>query len=207
MPDDSDTFIPTRRSLLTRLKDWDDDESWRDFFNTYWKLIYGAALKSGLSETEAQEVVQETVISVAKKMHDFKYDPAVGAFKGWLMQLTRWRITDQLRKRKPDRAREAAPDAGEIDAIEREADPASLNLDAIWQAEWERNLMDAAIERVKRKVAPRQYQIFDLYALKEWPVRKVAKTLGISATQVYLAKHRVAGLIKKEVRQLETRMI
>src|SRR5256712_5984717 len=92
-------FIPTRRSLLTRLKQWDDHESWRDFFNTYWKLVYGVALKSGLTETEAQEVVQETVIAVAKKMHAFKYDPAVGSFKSWLLHITRCRIADQLRRR------------------------------------------------------------------------------------------------------------
>src|SRR2546421_7379071 len=99
MPKSPEEFIPTRRSLLTRLKQWDDHESWRDFFNTYWKLVYGVAMKSGLSESEAQEVVQETVISVAKKMRDFKYDPAVGSFKGWLLYLTRCRIVDQFRKR------------------------------------------------------------------------------------------------------------
>ena len=60
-------FIPTRRSLLTRLKNWDDQESWRVFFDTYWKLIYGVAIEAGLTDTEAQEVVQETVITVAKK--------------------------------------------------------------------------------------------------------------------------------------------
>ena len=76
-----DEFIPTRGSLLSRLKDWDDQDSWRDFFNTYWKLIYGVALKSGLTETEAQEVVQETVISVAKAIPQFKYDAAVCSFK------------------------------------------------------------------------------------------------------------------------------
>ena len=76
MIDEPDEFIPTRTSLLERLKRWDDQESWRDFFNTYWRLIYGAAVKAGLSDAEAQEAVQETVIIVSKKMEDFKYDPA-----------------------------------------------------------------------------------------------------------------------------------
>ena len=90
-------LIPTRSSLLSRLKNWDDQESWKDFFNTYWRLIYEVALKAGLSDAEAQEVVQETVILVAKKMQDFKYDPAVGSFKNWLLHTTRWRINDQFR--------------------------------------------------------------------------------------------------------------
>ena len=56
--------LPTRRSLLSRLKDWDDQESWRQFFDAYWQLIYNTACRAGLSHAEAQEVVQEVEISV-----------------------------------------------------------------------------------------------------------------------------------------------
>src|ERR1041385_21142 len=94
---------PTRTSLLKRLKNWDDQEGWRDFFNTYWQLIYGAAIKSGLNDAEAQDVVQETIIVVAKKMEEFKYDPAVDSFKGWLFYLTRKRIASRYRKRQRER--------------------------------------------------------------------------------------------------------
>src|SRR5262245_43065822 len=80
-PPNLDELIPTRDSLLSRLKDWRDDASWRDFFNTYWRLVYGVALKAGLTEGEAQEVVQETVITVARRIPEFKYDPAVCSFK------------------------------------------------------------------------------------------------------------------------------
>jgi len=94
-------LLPTRRSLLDRLRDWEDQASWRDFFNTYWKFIYSVALRSGLSDQEAEDVVQETVLSVAKKMPEFVYDPARCSFKGWLMHVTRLRIVDQLRRRQP----------------------------------------------------------------------------------------------------------
>ena len=50
--------IPTRQSLLARLKDWEDQASWREFFDTYWRLIHAVALKAGLNEVEAQEVVR-----------------------------------------------------------------------------------------------------------------------------------------------------
>jgi RNA polymerase sigma-70 factor (ECF subfamily) len=42
--------------------------------------------------------------------------------------------------------------------------------------------------------------------IKEWPVKKVAGTLGVSPGQVYLAKHRVSALVKKEIANLETKM-
>src|SRR5256885_10482007 len=107
----TEASLQTRWSLIGRLKNLDDQQSWQDFFDAYWKLIYSVALKAGLSDAEAQDVVQETVISVAKKMPEFKADPATGSFKSWLLTLTRWRIVDQVRKRqgKPPRN----PDGGQ----------------------------------------------------------------------------------------------
>ena len=194
---------------MSRLKDWEDAKSWQDFFNTYWKLIYGTAIKAGLTDAEAQDVVQETIVTVAKKMNDFKYDPAVGSFKGWLLNTTRWRITDQLRKRRPADAprRRRAEEDDRTATIERIPDPAGCNLDAVWDEEWEKNLMDAALQRVKLKVSAKQYQIFDLHVLRNWPVQKVTKTLGVSEGQVYLAKHRITNLLKEEIKHLETRML
>src|SRR5260221_10698712 len=101
MEHQKDELIPTRASLLQRLKDWQDHSSWQDFFDTYWKLIYGTARKSGLTDAEAQDVVQETMVLVAKQMPKFKYDPAIGSFKGWLLKTARWRIIAQFRKREP----------------------------------------------------------------------------------------------------------
>src|SRR6185436_14645293 len=103
-----DDSIPTRQSLLNRLKDFDDQESWKDFFDTYWKLLYSVALKAGLTDAEAQDVVQETIIAVAKKMPDFHYDPAAGSFKNWLLTITRRRMIDYLRRSGRQAARPAA---------------------------------------------------------------------------------------------------
>jgi len=202
-------LIPTRQSLLSRLKDCDDQEGWKVFFDTYWKLIYHAALKAGLSDAEAQDVVQETVISVLKSIPNFEYDAKKGSFKNWLARLTSWRITDQLRKRQRgvvhgNRERRTSTRTA---TVERVADPVSLELEASWEEEWERNLLEAAVERVKRKVDPKQYQIFNLYALKGWPVRKIARTLKVNSGRVYLARHRINHLIRKEIAHLRTKPI
>ena len=205
-PDDS---IPTRASLLNRLKDWDDQRSWQDFHDTYWKLIYGVALKAGLSDAEARDVVQETELTVAKRMRDFKYDPALGSFKGWLLHTTRWRIADLLRARGPEGSRPAsAPDdSARTSTVERLPDPNALDWQAIWDEEWEKNLMDAALDRVKRKVNSKDYQLFDLYVVKHWSVPDITGTLGVSVHQVYAAKSRVGKLLKKEVAYLERKLL
>ena len=210
MADPMDELIPTRATLIQRLKNWQDESSWQDFFDTYWKLIYGVARKAGLTEAEAQDVVQETMISVAKHMPTFEYDPAIGSFKTWLLNMTRWRIADQLRKRGPAFAAShlvVDDTATGTRTVERVVDPAGGDLDTSWNAEWEKNLLAAAMAKVRRRLDPQRYQIFDLYVNKEWPPQKVADAFGISVDQVYLAKHRTTEMIKKEVKRLEKEMI
>jgi RNA polymerase sigma-70 factor (ECF subfamily) len=197
-------LLPTRYSLLSRLHDWDDQQSWKEFFDTYWRLIYGLARRAGLSEVEAQDVVQETVIAVAKAIHKFKRDRGLGTFKGWLRNIIRWRIADQLSKRLPSREAPGSPGTASTEIVlEQIADPSGFSLDSVWEEEWQENLLKAATDRVKRRVKEEQYQMFDLYVMKKWPLAKVAKTLGVSPGQVYLAKHRVGNLIKKQIRALE----
>src|SRR5215831_10872723 len=132
--------LPTRQSLLERLRRWDDQESWRDFFDLYWGLLYSTAVKAGLKDTEAQDVVQDTIILVAKKMSEFKYDPAVDSFKGWLRYLTRKRIALEYRKRARDRFQPSAEISEGQDPIEAIPDPAGINLDAVWDKEWAQTL-------------------------------------------------------------------
>jgi RNA polymerase sigma-70 factor (ECF subfamily) len=197
-------LIATRRSLVERLADWGDQPRWQEFFDTYWKLIHSAARKSGLTDAEAQEVVQETVITVAKNIDKLKYDPAIGSFQGWLLQITRWRIADQFRKREPGNAKRPRSTDDRLTAtIERVPDSRIVDLDAVWEASWKENLFDAAVARVKKIIEPKQFQIFDCYVRKEWPAQKVAERLGVSVGQVYLARHRVGTLLKKEIRALD----
>ena len=200
----SEQLIPTRATLIARLRDWRDQSSWQEFFDTYWKLIYGIALKGGLTDAEAQDVVQETMIGVAQRMPAFKYDPAIGSFKAWLLNLTRWRIADQFRNRG---RHTAEPDPHAAKSGPEAIDPISDSLSRAWEAEWEKTLLDAAIARVKRRLDPQKFQVFDFYVNKGWPPEKVARTFDLSVDQVYLSKHRITQLIQEEVRRLEKEMI
>jgi len=203
---DPGELAPTRLSLLERLRDMDDRASWQEFFDTYWKLIYLAAMKGGLAEADAEDVVQETIIGIARNMESFRYEPSVCSFKGWLMHVTRSRIVDHLRKANPGKYAfvpiSTETPVGEEDSLA--IDPASEELfEDIWDSEWQTNLMEAAMERVKRRVAPEHYQIFYLHSVKGMPARDVAELLGASVPKVYVVRHRVAHKIRKEIRMLE----
>lgn len=198
----SDRLLATRLSLIERLADWKDQARWQEFFDTYWRLIYNVARKSGLTDAEAQDVVQDTILTIAKSIG--KYDRKAGSFKGWLLNTTRWRIADQFRKRDPAERQSPGRDAaaGETATIERIAGIDGRQVETVWDQEWERNLFQAALERVKKRVAARQFQIFECCVIKRWSAARVAEALRVNVAQVYLAKHRVSGLMKKEVAAL-----
>lgn len=200
MSEAPDELIPTRATLLLRLKDWKDHGSWQVFFDTYWGLIYGVAMKGGLTPAEAEDVVQETMISVAKHIQDFEYDPSVGTFKAWLLNMTRWRMADQFRKR--TRAGSLTENLPEGEDADRGNFAALPELEQLWDREWEENRFQIALTKARRKTDPQQYQVFDCYVNKGWPAEKVAKTFSIAIGQVYLAKHRVTDTIKTEVERL-----
>jgi len=195
----------TRRTLLSRLRNLDDQESWRTFFDLYWRLLYNVARRSGLDDPGAQEIVQDTVIAVARKMPEFRYDPARGTFRQWLLRITRRRIIDHLRRlyRHPLKA-EVAPES--LDEEEEHAaaitDQSADAIEAAWNEEWERTTFDAALARVRAEINPKHFQVFDYCVLQGWPASKVAATLDLNAAQVYLAKHRVVQAMKRAVRRI-----
>lgn len=198
-------YAKTRKSLIARLDNWEDQRTWDEFYQTYWRLIYSVAVKAGLRQDEAFDCVQETILSIAKQSKKKLYDPEQGSFKTWLMNMTRWRINDQFRKRKKD----TAMMGGEWDndrktaVIDRVEDPAGDVLSRLWNIEWKKNIADAALSRVKAQVSPKQYQIFDCYVIKQWDAKKVQDKLSVSMAQVYLAKHRVGAVLKRELAKLE----
>ena len=201
--------MPTRRSLLSRLRDLEDSDSWRTFFDRYWRLLYNVARKSGLSDDQAEDVVQETVIAVARKMPEFRYDPAKGSFKQWLLLICRRRIQDHFRR--VYSSRQPAQHASQDLAYATENVPASTlpphaQIDEIWEQEWRENIFRAALARVRQRANPKQYQVFDCCVLQNQRPAEVARMLGLNAAQVYLAKHRLSAAVKRAVKEFEGQM-
>lgn len=215
-----DDSLATRASLLERLKDCEDQASWREFFARYRELIFRFALKAGCTETEAEEVVQETVIGVARKLPEFRYDPAKCAFKTWLLNQTMWRVQDQLRKRQswegklihssPAKAGDGAAPANDgtsrTATVERVADSTVEKLETAWNEDWQCTVLAAALTRVKAEANLKDCQMFELHVLRGLSPREVARTIGVSTARVYLAKHRLGPLVKKRVAELEQAM-
>jgi RNA polymerase sigma-70 factor (ECF subfamily) len=83
------------------------------------------------------------------------------------------------------------------------ADPDGFDLEAIWDQEWQKHLLHAALARIRRQVHPRQYEIFHLHVVLGKAVQEVKKALQVSSAQVYLAKYRVGTCLKRQLKLLQ----
>ena len=160
----------------------DDQASWRTFLDSYGGLRYCVARAAGLTDSEAQEAVQETVISVSRSIGGLHYDPAVGSFKDWLLQTARWRIADQLQRRERHGRLAGGEDADgpRTALIERFADPAGFDLATVWDDGSRASLLTAALGRVRRQVDPQAVADFRLLHDQRagWPPACRAGTRG-----------------------------
>jgi RNA polymerase sigma-70 factor (ECF subfamily) len=216
MTTDEPSSIQTHPSLLNRLKTGDDADSWNEFYRIYGKLVRDFAIQAGLTDSESDEVVQETAIATARHLPEYRYNPKVCKFKTWLLNQASWRIKDQLKKRKKHAPASFSPvansctpladDTARTSAINRVPDPGAEDLDRLFEVEWSKSLFDAALERVRERFSLKQFQIFDLAAIKEWPAAEVARSLGISTANVYVIRHRILAAIKKETSRLEAQL-
>jgi len=140
--------------------------------------------------------VQDAVMAIAREMPQFRYDPARGSFKHWLFRIVRRRVADHFRRlyRQPAQA-DVTPESLEAST--------AASLSEAWDQEWERSILAAAVAYVRAHANPKHFQVFDYCVLKEWPVAKVAATLGMNAAQVYLSRHRVSQAVKRAARRIE----
>jgi RNA polymerase sigma factor (sigma-70 family) len=195
----------TRASLLFRLRDWKDAASWEEFYRLYRRLVYSLARRAGLMHDEAEEVTQDVFKRVAETIQNFESDPARGSFRGWLMNLTRWRIADKFRHR-PPAGSQISFSGGDSDGANAAESLPDLQIQETWELEWQRNMLEVALARLARRVPAKHFQVFDLYARQQWPVWRVARELGVNPASIYLISHRLTKQLKSEIVYLQTQL-
>ncbi len=183
----------TRASLLQRLKDPQDDASWKEFYHLYSPLLASYARARGLSADLAEEVVQQCMVTLSQHLRTFEYSKDKGGFKSWLRTMATNKVYDLMKKRRVPSVDDAAL------AQVQSREPA---LDEIWETEWRKHHLMYCLRLIKKEVAEDTYQAFDYYVLKEWPVERVAQTLGVSANKVYVAKSRIEKKLRQKMLEL-----
>ncbi|NLX95795.1 MAG: sigma-70 family RNA polymerase sigma factor [Rhodopirellula sp.] len=184
---------PTKGTLLERLRDPLDGMAWEEFARTYTASIYAYARHRGCSPHTADEVVQDVMLVVFEKRDVFRYDPAQGRFRDWLMALVRNQL-GQRRRRPSERVK---PIGGQRPAGAEEPEDPGNPPDRNWELFFEQALLAAILDVVRREMNPQTYQAFELVVLNELSGAEAARITGLSRNAVYLARRRVVKRLEE----------
>lgn len=190
----------TSTTLLERVRSLDDQCSWQTFHGIYARLVRGQAIRAGLSDDEAQEITQETLIELSRRLPSFEYDREKGSFTGWLYNLTRWRIKNHLKKKQHTMA---ALDAWSLSECAEEIQQLAAEPDETWMNEWRQAIFDAALDELRRTMRAKHFQVLDLLVIRGWSVASVGRTLNMSAARLYLVKARAVSALKQTIARLQ----
>jgi RNA polymerase sigma factor (sigma-70 family) len=193
----------TRITLLGRLRrDPTNQLAWGEFVEQYGPKIYGWCRKWSLQEADAQDVTQNVLLKLAEKLRDFQYDPA-RSFRGWIKTLTHHAWSDFVETRqKAGRGSGDSQVNGLLLGVEARDDLAQQ-----LEAEFDRELLEAAIIRVRLRVAPQTWKAFALTALEGLSGAEAAKRIPMQIAQVFIAKRRVRKDARGRSRQAGTESI
>jgi RNA polymerase sigma-70 factor (ECF subfamily) len=191
---DTPSESTTRPSLLVRLRDASDTQSWQTFVEIYAPLLYCYCRKQGLQDADAADISQEVLTQVARSIATFEYRPERGRFRDWLGTVTRNRI---IRARaKQTRAGQAS---GGPDHRGEWEDLVSPEAGTEWTAEFNAQLLRVSMERIRPHFEEGTWAAFEHVWLKGQPAPQVAAELAIPIDAVYAAKSRVLKRLKEEV--------
>jgi RNA polymerase sigma-70 factor (ECF subfamily) len=192
-------FPTTRLTLLTQLRrDPSDQAGWEAFVERYGGHIYRWCRRWRLQDADAEDVTQDILLKLTRKLRAFAYDPS-RSFRGWLKTVAyhAWRDFEDSRRR----AQPAGGDGQVWELVENLE--AREDLIRKLQEAFDHELLEAAKVRVRLRVAPHTWEAFRLVALEGLPVAEVAATVQMQVAMVYVAKSKVQKMLQEEIRKLE----
>jgi len=184
----------TTTALLAGLHDLTNEAAWRSFDARYRPILMGFLRRLGLSDADAQDAAQETLVEFLRAYRSGRYERDRGRLRSWLLAIARTHAALKHRK-----AARHPTTPLEFD-LQDEA-----TLTQIWMEERRHAILRAALDelRASTRTGEQTIQAFELLVIRQHSVASVAEALGMSAHDVYLAKSRVAARLRTIVTSLE----
>lgn len=193
----------TSYTLLTRVRDVNDQQAWNEFVECYAPKIFVWCRRFHLQESDASDVTQEVLVKLVGAMQSFVYDPARGSFRGWLKTITTNAVRDLGRTWQ--RNGRAVGDANFSQLLESLEDPEAVRvLEDVIEGAHQQQILQEAATQVALRVQPHTWKAYQLTAVEQRPAAQVARELQMRISEVYVAKSRVMKMLRETVALLES---
>src|SRR4051794_14003852 len=192
-------WLPTTSpTLLARLRnDPSNAAAWDEFVEHYGRHIYRWCRQWGLQVADSEDVTQEILLKLGRKLRDFAYDPD-SSFRGWLKTVAHHAWRDFVDERKGTRAFAGGQISDLLESVEAREDLIHKLEEA-----FDHELLETAKIQVRLRVAPHTWEAFQLVAIEGRPAAEVAANLHMQIAMVYVAKSKVQKMLQEEIQKLE----
>lgn len=189
----------TTTALLEGLFNADDGVVWQVFDERYRPIMVGVGRRLGLSDSEAEDVAQETLLQFLRDYRANRYDREKGRLRGWIAGIARHRVIDYQRKR--GRRKEKSGGLSSLVEVPDEAGIAEL-----WDQEMDRSILRQSVEELRRttRTSEKSIKAFEMVIFERRPVESVADELGMTSHDVYVARSRVTTRLREIAERLRT---
>lgn len=189
----------TSNSLLIRVSDSNDRAAWERFVAIYRPMVYRIGRRAGLQDSDAEDLAQSVMESVAKAIPNWEKDPQKGGFRAWLNRVARNALVSMLRSDKHDAA------IGGTEFLERSlaVEAPAEEIERIIEQEHHRSRLRWAAEQIRHEFKERSWRAFWLTTLGDLSVPEAAEQLGTSTGAVYAARSRIMRRLQDRARNGE----
>lgn len=182
-------MLTTSESLLVRLKVAQDGDAWSRFVRLYSPLIYHWARKTGVQPTDAQDLVQDVLTTVFRKLPLWQYDRQ-RSFRGWLRTITLNRHRELIR-RKSNQQQAVEPN--------QLAERLAASAQSTWDLNYARELVRSAMELMRNDFAPQTWGALQRIVQSGESTAEVARETGVSPWTLYSARNRLMTRLRREL--------
>lgn len=189
----------TSTSLLEILRDRPDDTHWRRLVDLYSPLIRYWLGRHALLAADTDDLVQEVLCVVVRRMPEFHRQPRAGSFRAWLRTITANCLRDFWRARRI-RPR-ATGDSDFQEMLEQLQDP-NTGLSHQWDKEHDRFVTQRLLQTLRAEFQEQTWSAFQKLVVEGQTPSEVAAELGITVNAVFIAKSRVLSRLRQEAKGL-----
>lgn len=189
--------MQTSASLLEQLRVGGANKlAWERWHALYEPLIRHWLKKHRLVPTDQDDIVQNVLLVVIKRLPEFHHNGRVGAFRNWLKTITIFSLREYWRKKGQSPAAMEALSA--LDSWEDEASP----LSKIWNQEHDQFIARKLISMLQSEFQPKTWAAFERFVMHGESAKTIAESLGITPNAVNIATSRVMARFRQESKEL-----
>lgn len=190
----------TQYSLLLRLKASEDEQNreadWQQFVECYEPFIYRYARRKGLQDTDANDLVQKVMVSVAKSIsnwHPSDESNKKPRFRNWLFTIARNHLLNALKTRS---AHYGVGGTTQLQLLAQSIDPKAEEHQI--EGDYQREAFLWAATRVRKQVKALTWLAFWKTAVEGLDCQQAADELETTVGNVYASRSRVLSRLKAE---------